>query len=54
MKKAVQAGTTSQMVAINTFVSTQTGGTIQSLESFVGNVYKELYAENTGIIARLE
>lgn len=53
VKKAVQTGTANQMIAINTFVSTQTGGAIPSLELFVGKVYKELYAENTGIIARL-
>lgn len=50
---AVNTALTNQLNTINNKVAAQTGNTIASLEEFVGKVYKEIYAANTGILDRL-
>lgn len=53
VSSAVSTGLTNQLTTINNKVAAQTGNAVASLEEFVGKVYNELYAENTGVLARL-
>ncbi len=53
VSSAVSNGLTNQLTTINNKVAAQTGNAVASLEEFVGKVYNELYAENTGVLARL-